>query len=516
LKLPRPFVWAPLRWTVVGIVVGAAFVALGYADAGLVNRRFEHAQRATGVVDAEYDEKSLAIPITYDNPFTDQRVHTTFTVLHYDEIPRAGSTVEIDVGRDNPRAIRFAGTSYAPDEGRIEVGAVIALLLSGPLLARWFGLWRVRTLVNRPDKTFIMIGALTARVRGRRPLLHLYPLDSDASAAATCVVPLAASYGLPIGGEFFPVEVKGTPRPFGRVVARLESGEILWPAARALATRGRHPRPVGKQAALVAPIARPTGVRLASVWRQMSFELISFAIAAAVASLITAVTLRNAADAETVAARSVSVDAEVIEGRGSHVTVRYDWEGTSRVSSAPAQSGSGYQEGLRYPVLVDPQQPSSIRTAMEPYNAVGPIVVAWLVAAIAFMLLCHRVSQRLFARRRMRTGLWYSLLAVNADPTPRCAVVQLHAPRDWPGSRRAVVLLPRSKPWTGVSSMREVVVCGTLHPFESPVVVADGRAYVPSTRVYFGLPWPRTRNWRDLRARRAESRRTTQPGWSES
>ena len=68
MRLPRPFVWAPLRWTATGIVVGAAFVVLGYMDADLVNRRFEHAQQVQGVVDEQYDGESLTVPVTYVPP----------------------------------------------------------------------------------------------------------------------------------------------------------------------------------------------------------------------------------------------------------------------------------------------------------------------------------------------------------------------------------------------------------------------------------------------------------------
>jgi hypothetical protein len=486
-------------------------------DADLVNRRFEHAQRVDGAIDEHYAGESLTVPITYDNPFTGQRVQTTFTVLNYDERPQPGASVAIDVGRDNPRAIRFAGRAVDPGEDRIEIGGLIALLLSGPLLARWFGLARVRRLIASHQPSFVMVGALTARRRGRRPLLHLYPLDDDASSSAVCVVPLAASVGLPIDGRAFTVEVKGSPRPFGRVVARLESGEILWPAARALASRGDHSRP---DVATIEPLphtTRPMNVRLVPFWRQMPLELLGFGVAAAAGVVVTVMTLANSAAAERVAERSLRVDAVVVATGSSHVIVRFPWEGAEITARAPAQSGGGYQEGLKYPVLVDPLRSTSVRTAMEPYNAVGPIVLVWLTTGVTLVLVARRVAQRLFARRNVRVGPWFDMLAVPVQTTARFAVLQVFAARDWPGSRRGLILAPRNDPWTNGTQPRDVVVCGSLNPFDAPAIVALDRVHVPAARIIFGAPW---HNWARSRARGKrrgiDPRRPTQPGWSET
>jgi hypothetical protein len=203
----------------------------------------------------------------------EQQVQTTFHVANYGDVPAPGATIAVEVGRDNPRAIRVEGLAVPADEDLVEIASLFALLSLGPLLLRWFSLQRARRLIDRPDKSFVMTAALSAHRRGRRPLLNLYPLDSNPSDAAVCVVPLAASHGLPVGGEYFTVDVKGSPRPFGRVVARLESGEILWPAARALATRGRHSRPTVSLGHAVPTADRPTNIRLVSVARQMPIEV---------------------------------------------------------------------------------------------------------------------------------------------------------------------------------------------------------------------------------------------------
>ncbi|MEO8692938.1 MAG: hypothetical protein ABI658_05440 [Acidimicrobiales bacterium] len=488
MKPPSAFAWAPLRWLLAAIAAVVGFTVLGITDADYRNRPFDDALQASGVVAADYDGRSLKVPITYDNPLTEQQVQTTFHIANYGDVPERGSTIAIDVGRNNPRAIRIQGLAVRRDEDRVELAEVVALLSLGPLLLRWFALRRARRLIDRPDKSFVMTAALGAHRRGRRPLLHLYPLDSNPSASAVCVVPLAASYGLPVGGEYFTVEVKGSPRPFGRVVARLESGEILWPAARALASRGEQSRPTVRLAHTVPPADRPTSIRLVSLARQMPLEIALFGLLVIVATGLTALTRHNADRADTVAARSVRINAEVVDKHSSDVVVRYSWNGVELTARAPAQSGGGYQRGLRYPILVDPRQPTSIRTAMEPYNAAGPIIWVWLIAGAAALPVAHRVSQRWNARRNLRRGPWQTMFVVSPRNTPRFAVVQLHAYHDWPGSRRGLLLLPQVKPWRGLENGREVIVCGTLNTLDSPTLIIDGRAHVAASRMYFATP----------------------------
>ena len=80
------------------------------------------------------------------------------------------------------------------------------------------------------------------------------------------------------------------------------------------------------------------------------------------------------------------------------------------------------------------------------------------------------------------------MFAVTTRTTPRFAVVQLHASRDWPGSRRGIVLMPQTKPWRNLSYNREVIVCGTLNTLDSPLLIIDGRAHIPAARLYFDNP----------------------------
>jgi hypothetical protein len=220
----------------------------------------------------------------------------------------------------------------------------------------------------------------------------------------------------------------------------------------------------------------------------MPLEIALFGLLVIVAAGLTVITLHNADRADAVEARSVRTIAEVVDKHSSDVVMRYSWNGTDLTAKAPAQSGGGYQRGLRYPILVDPRQPTSIRTAMEPYNTAGPIIWVWLVAGAAALPVAHRLAQRWNARRNMRRGPWQTLFAVSPRNTPRFAVVQLHAYRDWPGSRRGLLLLPQVEPWRGLHNGREVIVCGTLNTLDSPTLIIDGRAHIPASRMYFATP----------------------------
>jgi hypothetical protein len=70
LKPPSAFAWAPLRWVLAAIAAVAGFTVLGRTDAHYQNRRFDDALHLPGVVAADYDGRSLEVPITYDNPLT--------------------------------------------------------------------------------------------------------------------------------------------------------------------------------------------------------------------------------------------------------------------------------------------------------------------------------------------------------------------------------------------------------------------------------------------------------------
>jgi hypothetical protein len=220
----------------------------------------------------------------------------------------------------------------------------------------------------------------------------------------------------------------------------------------------------------------------------MPLELIALAALIASSALVTVVTLHNSQSAETVEARSARTNGVVIDSGDSHVIVRFTWNGTETTAKAPVQSGGGYQRDLRYPILVDTREPTSIRMAMEPYNAAGPIIWMWLITAAAVVPVGNRLLQRRYARRRIRTGPWLTMFVTTPRTTPRFAVAQLKTAGDRPGTHRGLVLLPQIEPWRELSCAREVIVCGTLNTLDSPVLIVGDRAHVAASRLYFGNP----------------------------
>jgi len=99
---------------------------------------------------------------------------------------------------------------------------------------------RTSRLIRRESPAFAMT-ACFAQVRGRSmPLLHLYSLDAQPGDLPLCAVPIVETDRI-IRTPPFPVEVKGSPRPGGRVVVRV-AADIVWPSGRTVLI-ARTPRP---------------------------------------------------------------------------------------------------------------------------------------------------------------------------------------------------------------------------------------------------------------------------------
>jgi hypothetical protein len=82
-------------------------------------------------------------------------------------------------------------------------------------------------LVASPAQAYAMEASMTRRLFQFHPRLQLFPLDAPNGTRPVCEVPIIDRR---VRKGTFPVEVKGTPRASGRVVARAADGEILWPS----------------------------------------------------------------------------------------------------------------------------------------------------------------------------------------------------------------------------------------------------------------------------------------------
>jgi hypothetical protein len=326
------------------------------------------------------------LEVSYRNPLTDQTVRTDLRLGGRIPEPARGERVDLIVDPDDPEAVALAGDSLP---GNSDV--FLPFLLLGVLLAWWGLRW---SAVRRAERTaagdgtaFALLGALEVpRWPGRRPVLHLWAVDAATGAEAICAVPVITTGGLPIGTHAFPVEVKGSPRSLGRVVARA-GGTVLWPAARCLiSTRGRRPEavleaPADDPAIPAGPDAgngRPaTGFLAAHV-----LPATALAASVAVVAIVAALSLVKGADARRLSRDGTRVVAEVVDRHQATVSVTYRLPGDDgkRRGTVPVSFPADHKTGLRLPAVVDPEQPGHLRFVREPYDVAEPVMWASLPA----------------------------------------------------------------------------------------------------------------------------------------
>ena len=336
------------------------------------------------------------VDVAYDHPLTGQRVQTS-APRHGDA--QAGDPVDIAVDPADPERVRLAGDSQ-PESPFDALSAALLLLL--PLIWASMRHWSVhaadRLAASSGVPSFAMVGALAApRRAGRRPTLHLWPLDSTPQDEALCAVPVLVTGGLPVDVAF-PVEVKGSPRSFGRVVARA-GDTVLWPAARALRSPWlRRPDTVEAEPPWLGSVSEPERVRRPQ--RQTSFVvaqwplLLGFAATVAIAGAVAGGTLTHRRDANRLYRDGTQVVAEIAERGGTTVTVTYRLPGDAAVRTGRAAVDWPEEQkiGLRLPAVVDPARPGRLRLLRQPYDAGEPI--AW--AAIP----CVGLGAAVFTQQR--------------------------------------------------------------------------------------------------------------------
>ncbi|MDP9442688.1 MAG: hypothetical protein M3P34_11045, partial [Actinomycetota bacterium] len=237
----RRFLRRPLVWAMVGAGFGVFLFGLDLHAARTEERDLRDALRLTGTVEGSY-RRGTTVPVRYFNPVTEQEVLVDVYLWREDLQPdRPGETVPLRVSPDDPDVVTVAGDRF-PLFHNVVGYLPFVLVPVAVAVTRRLGISRSRRLAASPGATFAMLGSVSPRGRfSRRQDLQLYPLDAPPGAPPACAVPLVSARCLPAKVTVFPVEVKGEPRPFGRVVVRV-GDEVLWPAGRALVTR-RVPRP---------------------------------------------------------------------------------------------------------------------------------------------------------------------------------------------------------------------------------------------------------------------------------
>lgn len=409
----RRFLRRPWFWVGVAVVAGPALISLDrQAQRDAAPGR--DALRVEAVVQAV---DAGSVDVAYDNPLTGQRVETSAPVGAGTGPPAEGGRVSLAVDRADPENVRLAGHRPAPGFE----GVALALLLGLPLLwcaIRWWSVHAAERLASRSAApAFAMVGVLAAPRRvGRRPCLHLWPLDAPPGAEALCAVPVLVSGGLPVETAF-PVEVKGSPRSFGRVVVRA-GDTVLWPAARALRAPWLR-RPAHVDAApmtLDPPLTAGLGdTRSRAIGFRAVHSQVLLGLAASLALFLAVgtVTLINRGRADDLYRHGREVIAEVTKRGGSSVTVRYTMPGetTVRTGRVPVDRPGDQKIGLKLPAVADAADGAQLRFLRERYDAAEPILWAACPAGMMAVFLLVQLRTWRSSGRAAARGPWRKVTA---------------------------------------------------------------------------------------------------------
>lgn len=240
--------------------------------------------------------------------------------------------------------------------------------------------WTVRAterLMASEAVGYVMVAATSPPgpwgLRGR---LHLYPADAGPDTGAVCTIPLIDR---PRRRSSFTVEIKGSPRPFARVVARRQpDGVVLWPSGRALRTPG--PARAAAEAGAATP---PNAPSRGGTWL-IAAGAVAFVVGIAGAGVGTY--------AEDVRDRQRLVPATATASRPAgdgqiDVSVTYEWAG--RTYSGTVTQGDAPADGGTLTVRVDPESPTRVwSTAQDrpPGTTEGTLAGFAILAGLALVL----------------------------------------------------------------------------------------------------------------------------------
>ena len=372
--LRRPLLWA------MGAVVLAGWLAFVEArDDRRTDREFAAGMHVEARPDEDWDG-GRALDVFYTHPSGQVVVADTY-VSRPELLPDPDQPVTVVVSDRDPSSVRLVGDDTEPSR------PWLYLLIAVPFLLAWaVRRWTVHqtSRLAGSDAPAFQMRAVASSPGwwSWRWRLHLYALDSPRHATPVCTVPLIAAPGA-LGERM--VEAKGTPRPWGQVVARDQaSGEVLWPSGRGLRVHGwgRRSLEPGR-----LPEASPTPRRL----------MVGGLTVMAVAGVID-IFVEDSLDSEN---RGYRVDAEIVRSRGTDegfdTEVRVDWLGEeidAIVHTSDRESVEGSIE-----VLLDPVHPSRVWAPGE--DAPGGSILGF-VYLLALLVVVVGAVMRILERRRDR------------------------------------------------------------------------------------------------------------------
>jgi hypothetical protein len=480
----RRFVRRPLWWALLCLLVLGWIVA----DDAVGSWRTDQALDAGASATAEVDEilpGGGAVVVSFVDPGSGTPITTVAELWSVDPAPEPGDEVPIDIDRDDPTRVALAGDRRRPSAS-LGFALGLALVPVAVFAARAVGVRRTERLVAAPGPSFSMLGALRASGRLRpQVVLDCYALDTPLGGPPLCSVPLLHTGAVPLGRSYR-VEVKGSPRPLGGVVARLGRGTMLWPRGRA--SWGSWPWADDPE--LAAPGVLPTlpetdptldRPQWTKPWESFPPVLaIALAGCAAFGLLVTATTLVNGRVAAGADRSPIVVLGTVVErspGLGE-ITVRYRPSDTADDLDAVLVPGDDdlHPEGTTVALRVDPEDDTNVRLVSEPYDPVVPLALGWLPAFGAGLAAAAWVSVARRNRRVAHAG-WRRVTSWRLTGTDLLALA-------WPDAPAAscVARLP-GRVLTGwpVESVgrRDVHAAGSLAPGEAVAVRVGHQAIAP-------------------------------------
>lgn len=415
------------------VVLLALIAALEARSATAEARRLDSGVAAVGTVTGSGPGRSVTI--SYTNPVTDQVVAVPVPVWG-SVLPEVGQEVAVDVSASDPEEVALAG-ERRPAAAELWWYVPVPVIFVVVWVVRAFTQRRTETLAAGTSTAFAMLGALTPPRRfGRRCELSLYPLDCPPAGLPVAAVAVLTTAGLPVGEMAFPLEVKGSPRPSGLLIAR-SGGRVLWPAGRALAD-ARHPRPalaaearvLREAAAPVVPVGTdlaPDGVHRAQGYLEVAALVVSAILVVGVATIGSA----RRAEVRELLDKGTPVVADVVATGPATVAVVYrDADGRSQETETAAGFPSAYVVGRRYPAHV---RGGDFRFDREPYDLATPVVWAAVPAVVSGTVVGRRRWRRIWVRRVVSGGPFMEVEAVQVvgstvdlrapgESAPRCRV----------------------------------------------------------------------------------------------
>jgi hypothetical protein len=370
-------------WAGASLVLAAWLVHLDRQGDADQDAMFAGGLRVSGVPVPEWDGDA-DLDVVYEHP-SGQVIRASTYVWNAELLGSPNEPVDLEVSTTDPTRVRVAGDEFQPSN------PLQYLLFAAPFVLGWgarrWSLAQSERLASSDAVSYQMRAvASSPGFWSWRWRIHLYALDSAPGALPICTAPLVEA---PVTAVDQTVEVKGPPRPWGRVMIRDQgTGEVLWPSGRCLRTHGwgrrslepGHPTRPGRAGRVLAGLG-----------------VVLFAAGAVVDN--------RTQDSLDSGRRKYSIDATVVSlspaddrgSDGSPTIVEVEWLGSTRAHRV--SSSDAVVPGETIPVFIDPAMPDRVwAPGQDPPggNVVGGIYAVGMLAVLSAAIV------RVTARRAIR------------------------------------------------------------------------------------------------------------------